>query len=81
MKDYGSLPRARQDGLLEEAAGEELLLYDQESHTAHCLSPVAMPPDARRDRTQAMSDVALLIVEEKLLADGLLDEAISACSW
>jgi hypothetical protein len=41
MYQRGSLPRARQDGLLEETAGEELLLYDQESHTAHCLSPIA----------------------------------------
>jgi hypothetical protein len=41
MHDYGSLPRAREDGLLEEMLGEELLLYDQNSHTAHCLSPIA----------------------------------------
>jgi hypothetical protein len=41
MHEYGSLPRARRDGLLEETVGEELLLYDQESHTAHCLSPNA----------------------------------------
>lgn len=41
MHEYGSLPQARQDGLLEEAVGEELLLYDRESHTAHCLSPIA----------------------------------------
>ncbi len=41
MDGYGSIPRARQSGLLEEAVGEEILLYDQESHTAHCLSPVA----------------------------------------
>jgi hypothetical protein len=41
MHQDGLLPRARRDGLLEEAVGEELLLYDQESHTAHCLSPIA----------------------------------------
>src|SRR5579863_295005 len=41
MYEHGSLPRARRDGLLEEPVGEELLLYDQESHTAHCLSPIA----------------------------------------
>jgi hypothetical protein len=41
MHGYGSLPRAREDGLLEETLGEELLLYDVESHTAHCLTPIA----------------------------------------
>jgi hypothetical protein len=41
MYEHGSLPRARQVGLLKEAVGEELLLYDQNSHTAHCLSPIA----------------------------------------
>ena len=41
MREHGSLPRARKEGLLEEAVGEELLLYDQDSHTAHCLSPIA----------------------------------------
>ncbi len=41
MHQDGSLPRARRDGLLEETLGEELLLYDQNSHTAHCLSPIA----------------------------------------
>jgi hypothetical protein len=41
MYEHGSLPRARKDGLLEETVGEELLLYDQDSHTAHCLSPIA----------------------------------------
>jgi len=41
MHEHGSLPRARKDGLLEETVGEELLLYDRDSHTAHCLSPIA----------------------------------------
>jgi hypothetical protein len=40
MYEHGSLPRARKDGLLEEEIGEELLLYDRESHIAHCLSPI-----------------------------------------
>jgi hypothetical protein len=55
MHEYGSLPRARQDGLLEEAVGEELLLYDRNSHTAHLLEPdrslrlAALRRRARRD--------------------------------
>ena len=41
MHEHGLLPRAREDGLLEETIGDELLLYDLESHTAHCLTPIA----------------------------------------
>jgi hypothetical protein len=41
MHQDESLPRARRDSLLEETVGEELLLYDQDSHTAHCLGPIA----------------------------------------
>lgn len=41
MHAQGALPQARKDGLLEEVVGEEILLYDQESHIAHCLSPIA----------------------------------------
>ncbi len=41
MHEYGSLPRAREDDLIEETVGEELLVYDRDSHTAHCLRPIA----------------------------------------
>jgi hypothetical protein len=40
-----------------------------------------MPPDAGCDRAQAMSGVALLIVEEKLLADRLFKKTALTCSW
>ncbi len=43
--------------------------------------PVAMPPDARSDRAQAMSDMALLIVEEKLLTERLFKETVLTRSW
>jgi hypothetical protein len=42
---------------------------------------VAMAPDTSSDRTQAMSDVVLLIVEEELLADRFFKQAVSTCSW
>ncbi len=41
MRMDRALPRARQEGLLEEAVDAELILYDQSSHIAHCLSPIA----------------------------------------
>ncbi|HTC58662.1 MAG TPA: hypothetical protein VK691_00915 [Solirubrobacteraceae bacterium] len=40
-----------------------------------------MPPDAGRDWAQAMSGVAVLIVEEELLADRLFKELVSTRSW
>jgi hypothetical protein len=35
------LPKARQDKLLVQAVGDELVVYDQERHHAHCLNPSA----------------------------------------
>jgi hypothetical protein len=72
MYEYGPLPRARQDGLLEEAVGEELLLYDQESHTAHCLSPVAACVWRHCDGEHDLARLAQLVgASEDLVADAL----------
>jgi hypothetical protein len=72
MYEYGSLPRARQDGLLEEAVGEELLLYDQESHTAHCLSPIAACVWRHCDGEHDLTGLAVLAGASKdLVADAL----------
>jgi hypothetical protein len=72
MHEHGSLPRARQDGLLEEAVGEELLLYDQESHTAHCLSPVAACVWRHCNGERDLAELAQLAgTSENLVADAL----------
>lgn len=72
MPEYGSLPRARQEGLLEERVGEELLLYDQDSHTAHCLSPVAACIWRHCDGEHDLAELAVLAgVSESLVADAL----------
>jgi hypothetical protein len=72
MYEYGSLPRARQDGLLEETVGEELLLYDQESHTAHCLSPIAACVWRHCDGERDIAELARLAeASESLVADAL----------
>jgi hypothetical protein len=42
---------------------------------------VAMPPDAGCARAQAMSGVAVSVVEEELLADRLFKETVFTCSW
>jgi hypothetical protein len=72
MHEHGSLPRARQDGLLEEAVGEELLLYDRDSHTAHCLSPIAACVWRHCDGAHDVSELAGLAgASEDLVADAL----------
>jgi hypothetical protein len=72
MHQDGSLPRARRDGLLEETVGEELLLYDQNSHTAHCLSPIAACVWRHCDGERDMSELAELAGASKdSVADAL----------
>jgi hypothetical protein len=72
MNDHGSLPRARKDGLLEEAVGEELLLYDRDSHTAHCLSPIAACVWRHCDGEHDTTELAVLAgASESLVADAL----------
>jgi hypothetical protein len=72
MNQDGSLPRARQDGLLVETIGEELLLYDQDSHTAHCLSPIAACVWRHCDGKRDMTELAELAgTSANLVADAL----------
>jgi hypothetical protein len=72
MHQDGSLPRARRDGLLEETLGEELLLYDRDSHTAHCLSPIAACVWRHCNGERDMSELAELARASKnLVADAL----------
>ncbi len=72
MHEHGSLPRARKDGLLEETVGEELLLYDRDSHTAHCLSPIAACIWRHCDGEHDVTELAELAgASENLIADAL----------
>jgi hypothetical protein len=74
MREHGSLPRARQDGLLEETVGEELLLYDRNSHTAHCLSPVAACVWRHCDGEHDLTGLAQLAgASRDLVADALYE--------
>jgi hypothetical protein len=74
MHEHGSLPQARQDGLIEEAVGEELLLYDQDSHTAHCLSSIAACVWRHCDGEHDLAELAVLAgVSEDLVASTLYE--------
>jgi hypothetical protein len=72
MHQHGSLPRARRDDLLVETVGEELLLYDQNSHTAHCLNPIAGCVWRHCDGEHDITELARLAgASEHLVADAL----------
>ena len=72
MHEHGSLRLARRDGLIEETLGEELLLYDQNRHTAHCLSPIAASVWRHCDGERDMTELAELTgASESLVADAL----------
>lgn len=72
MHEHGSLPRARKDDLLVEELGEELLLYDRDSHTAHCLSPIAACLWRHCDGEHDVTKLAELTgAGESLIADAL----------
>jgi hypothetical protein len=72
MHEHESSPRARKDGLLEETVGEELLLYDRNSHTAHCLSPIAAGVWQHCDDEHDTTELAELAgASESLVADAL----------
>jgi hypothetical protein len=74
MYEHGSLPRARQGGLLEEQVGQELLLYDREGHTAHCLSPIAACVWRHCDGEHDVTDLAKLAGASEDLVAGALHE-------
>jgi hypothetical protein len=74
MHEHGSLPRARRDGLLEETLGDELLLYDQNSHVAHCLSPIAVCVWRHCDGERDVSELAELAGASKSLVVDALRE-------
>ncbi len=74
MHGHGSLPRARKDGLLEETVGEELLLYDRDSHTAHCLSPIAACTWRHCDGERDVTKLAELAEVNEDLVVGALNE-------
>jgi hypothetical protein len=72
MQERGTLPRALQGSLLEEEVGEELLLYDQDRHTAHCLSPTAACVWRHCDGEHDVAELAVLAtVSEDLVVDVL----------
>jgi hypothetical protein len=61
-------PKARRDGLLIEELPTELLVYDQKTHTAHCLNQSAASVFKAADGTLSISEISRA-TSERLQAD------------
>ncbi len=62
--DNSKLPLARRDGLLVEELGDETLVYDRESHEAHCLNRSAALVWRHCDGTTTVADMVSLLQQE-----------------
>ena len=67
------MPRARQDELVVEELPDEILVYDETRHKAHCLNRTAALVWRRCDGQTSVADVAALL-EEQLATPA--DEAV-----
>ncbi len=77
-------PQSRRSGLLIRELPDELLVYDQEQHRAHCLNQTAALVFRQADGTRTIADLAQLpgaddqvvrLALEQLAAAGLLEGA------
>ena len=67
---------------LVQRVGDQILACPSEyREVSQVALAVAMLPDAGRDRAQAMSSMAVLIVEKKLLTYRLFKQTVLTCSW
>jgi DNA-binding MarR family transcriptional regulator len=63
---------ARRDGVLSERLGEEIVLYDQEADTAHCLAPALAAVWEHADGTRSDTQIAHATgLDERDVADAL----------
>ena len=71
------VPRAQTDGLLTEAIGDEVVVYDLETKEAHCLKPVTAVVFANADGVTTLGQSAEIASRELGRAVGL-DEVVAA---
>lgn len=86
-------PRARHDGVLRRAVGDETVVYDLERHQAHCLNPTAACVWQHAEGTRGVTELAAVLESElglprdedlvwlslvELEEAGLMDEAPTA---
>ena len=61
MNSMGTLPQSRTDQLVIQQAADETLVYDLDSHKAHCLNRAASAVWSRCDGTTTVSEMAEIL--------------------
>jgi hypothetical protein len=76
MHDYGSRPRAREEGLVVQELGDETLVYDRDTDVAHCLSAIAAHVWKGCDGAHGITDLALFAATSESLVEEALGELL-----
>lgn len=76
---HGKLPVARDEGLLVEHVGDEIVVYDGETKEAHCLSPLAATVFAHCDGRTDLDGLARVASEElgEPISPSRVDDALA----
>ena len=74
MQDYGPRPQAREEGLVVQELGDESLVYDRATDSAHCLTAVAARVWKACDGSRDVREVAIAAGDEEILVEEALDE-------
>lgn len=69
-----SRPQVRTEGLLSERVDDELVIYDQLSHTAHCLSREAAAIWEACDGRRSRADISRELAVDRTIVDDALAE-------
>lgn len=64
MRRATRTPKARREGLVIKKLDDELLVYDLETHKAHCLNPSAARVWSHCDGRKSVAEIALCLSEE-----------------
>ena len=70
----GYLPKARTEHLVTERVGDELVIYDQVSHVAHCLAPEAVAVWECCDGDRTVEEIAHQLV----VSQAVVEHAVAA---
>ncbi|HEX9185919.1 MAG TPA: PqqD family protein [Vicinamibacteria bacterium] len=70
-------PRARRDGLLIRELADELLVYDQADHRAHCLNRTAATVFRHADGTRTTAEIARLLAPGEPDGEPAVAEALA----
>ena len=80
MHEHIARPKARDEGLVIEELGDELLIYDRQTDAAHCLGAVAAQVFRSCDGERDVTQIGRLVSTPPDERDALVDDAIAELS-